>query len=103
MVRDHIPPLLEHDSFLGRLHARKSPVHIPDLTTYLELDSAEEAERTLVFKHGVRTALIVPLLRNDEQIGSLGLGRQRIEPFTEYEIEVVMDFAAQAAIALDIT
>src|SRR6516164_11674996 len=40
----HLPPLLEHDSFLGRLHARKSPVHIPDLTTYLELDSAEEAE-----------------------------------------------------------
>ena len=36
------------------------------------------------------------MLRNDEQIGSLGLGRRRIEPFTENEIELVTDFAAQA-------
>src|SRR5262249_12979682 len=46
---------------------------------------------------------IVPMLRNDELIGILGLGRQRIEPFTENEIELVTDFAAQAAIALEIT
>jgi C4-dicarboxylate-specific signal transduction histidine kinase len=43
------------------------------------------------------------MLRNDELIGSLGIGRQRIEPFTEKEIELVTDFAAQATIALDIT
>src|SRR5262249_46061247 len=46
---------------------------------------------------------IVPMLRNDELIGILGLGRQRIEPFTENEIELVTDFAAQATIALEIT
>jgi C4-dicarboxylate-specific signal transduction histidine kinase len=43
------------------------------------------------------------MLRNDELIGTLSLGRWRIEPFTEKEIELVTDFAAQAAIALDIT
>ena len=43
------------------------------------------------------------MLRNDELIGSLGLGRRRIEPFTEKEIELVTDFAAEAAIALEIT
>ena len=43
------------------------------------------------------------MLRNDELLGTLGLVRYRIEPFTEKEIELVTDFAAQAAIALDIT
>jgi len=43
------------------------------------------------------------MLRSDELIGSLSLGRQRIEPFTEKEIELVTDFAAQATIALEIT
>jgi C4-dicarboxylate-specific signal transduction histidine kinase len=43
------------------------------------------------------------MLRNDELIGTLSLTRHRIEPFTEKEIELVTDFAAQAAIALDIT
>ena len=40
--------------------------------------------------------------RNDELIGVLGIGRQRLEPFTEKEIELVTDFAAEAAIALEI-
>ena len=99
-----MPPMLqEHGSSVGRLFGSKSPVHIPDLATYLELNSAGEAEQELTSKLGVRTALHIPMLRNDELIGSLSLGRPRIEPFTEKEIELVTDFAAQATIALEIT
>ena len=99
-----VPPmLLEHGSSIGRLFGSKSPVHIPDLATYLELNSAGEAEQELASKLGVRTALHIPMLRNDELIGTLSIGRQRIEPFTEKEIELVTDFAAQTAIALEIT
>src|SRR6516225_11878020 len=99
-----VPPMLqEHGSSVGRLFGSKSPVHIPDLATYLELNSAGEAEQELTSKLGVRTALHIPMLRNDELIGSLSLGRPRIEPFTEKEIELVTDFAAQATIALEIT
>ena len=58
-----------------------------------------EAERKAIV-WGVRTVLILPLLRNDELIGTLSLARRRIEPFMEKEIELVTDFAAQAAIAL---
>jgi C4-dicarboxylate-specific signal transduction histidine kinase len=43
------------------------------------------------------------MLRNDELIGMLGLARWRIEPFTEKEIELVTDFATEAAIALEVT
>jgi C4-dicarboxylate-specific signal transduction histidine kinase len=54
-------------------------------------------------KAGLRTCLFVPMLRNDELIGVLIIGRARIEHFTEKEIELVTDFAAEAAIALEIT
>jgi C4-dicarboxylate-specific signal transduction histidine kinase len=63
----------------------------------------EEAELVAAVKAGVRTALLVPMLRNDELVGALSIGRLRIEHFTENEIELVTDFAAQAAIGLEIT
>ncbi|WP_050422119.1 sensor histidine kinase [Bradyrhizobium tropiciagri] len=98
------PPMLrEFNSFVGSLFGSKSPVHIPDLATHLERNFPGEAEREPISKVGIRTVLFVPMLRNDELIGTLSLGRHRIEPFTEKEIEVVTDFAAQAAIVLEIT
>ena len=93
------PPILEHGSFISRLFGSKSPVQITDLAK----DEVEYTVREFLSKLGVRTHLIVPMLRNDELIGTLGLGRQRVEPFTENEIELVTDFAAQATIALEIT
>ena len=56
----------------------------------------------VLVKSGLRTSLLVPMLGNDELIGSLAIGRQRIEHFTDKEIELVTDFAAEAAIALEI-
>jgi C4-dicarboxylate-specific signal transduction histidine kinase len=94
------PPMLgEHGS--GRLTAGKLPVHIPDLAEH-ELYRAGEAQVVAFVKRGFRTSLLVPMLRNDEPIGWLALGRQRVEHFTEKEIELVTDFAAQATIALEI-
>jgi len=104
----HPPPtLLEHGSLVGRLYGRLSetglPIQIPDLATHDELSSAGEAEREGILQRGLRTTLMVPMLRNDELIGPLTIGRRRVEPFTKNEIELVTDFAAQTAIALEIT
>jgi signal transduction histidine kinase len=103
VLEGYSPPMLrEHSSTIGRLIAGKSTVHIPDLAAH-ELYRAREAGAVALVKGGLRTHLLVPMLTNDEPIGSFFVGRQRVEPFTEKEIELVTDFAAQATIALQIT
>jgi len=68
-----------------------------------EVYRAGEAHLMALVKAGLTTALCMPMLRNDKLIGSMAIGRGRMEPFTEKEIELVTNFAAEVAIALKIT
>ena len=52
---------------------------------------------------GFRTSLFVPLLQEDEIVGIVTLGRKQVRPFTDRQISLFRDFAAQATIALEIT
>jgi signal transduction histidine kinase len=96
------PPLrVDHNSNVGRLAARKSTVHIPNLGEH-ELFRAEDPATLSWFKGGLRTLILVPMVDNDKTIGLISFGRSRIEPYTEEEIDLITDFGAQAAIALGI-
>jgi len=92
-------PVLGKESFLGRLATSRLPAHIPDLAA-LEGYHLDEVWVTWV-NRGFRTCLFVPLLKDNEIIGVIGLGRKQVQPFTDRQIALFSDFAAQATIALE--
>jgi C4-dicarboxylate-specific signal transduction histidine kinase len=57
----------------------------------------------MAVNRGLRTALVVPLLKDDEIVGYVALGRKQVQPFTDKQISLFRDFAAQATIALEST
>jgi signal transduction histidine kinase len=91
----------EKGSFLGRLTASRLPAHIPDLTA-LESDHRDDYW-VAAMNLGFRTLLLVPLLKDNEIVGIITLGRKQVQPFTEKQISLCKDFAAQATIALEST
>src|SRR6267154_3067494 len=94
-------PGLDRESFLGRLATSRSPTHIPDLTA-LEGDHRDDLWVTAA-KARYRTALFLPLLKDNEIVGVISIGRKQVLPFTDKQISLFRDFAAQATIALEIT
>ena len=95
------PVLAEKGSHLSRIATSRLPTHIPDLTA-LEGDLRDDLWIAAV-NAGYRTGLFVPLLKDNEIIGLITLGRKQVQPFTDKQISLFRDFAAQATIALEST
>ena len=95
------PVLAEAGSLPSRLAASRLPIHIPDLAAF-EGDHRDDFLISWV-NAGVRTCLLVPLLKDDEMVGIITLARKQVQPFTDKQISLFRDFAAQATIALEST
>jgi PAS domain S-box-containing protein len=93
------PGLAEKGSHLSRIATSRLPTHVPDLTA-LEGDYRDDL-RIAAVNAGVRTGLVVPLLKGHEIVGIISLGRKQVRPFTDRQISLCGDFAAQATIALE--
>jgi GAF domain-containing protein len=90
-------PLRKGEGLMGRAAETREPVQIPDIT---QPGAYQSSVRDTLIRFGYRALLSVPLLREDQIIGSLSFNRKAPGEFPPEVVDVLKTFATQSALAI---